>query len=247
MGEWGRMRVATVRRAPGGHDFVVDRRGRVRRVEKRSGGWAGALMTAAAALGIALTPMPGSDETLIAAGAQAVRNAAEMIRARSPGLRARADLIKTKFERAARPRVARALPRVRGPAPPRPLALLAPPPAPLPVVFNGPDLAPAFPEFLAGPAPVLEEAAPCPCRFGYIPPIPGGGFIVGIGGGGGGGGGVIPPPPGVPEPPDWAAMILGFVLLGSAWRRRRMILAKLRQIPRLFHVRVPLLAYARAR
>lgn len=236
------MRAHSVRRAPAGHDFVVDTRGRVRPAGARAHRLTGAALAGAAALGLALTPMPGSDVSLIAAGAQAVRNAADYIRARSPGLRTRADLVKTKHP-VARPRVARALPRVRAPAPP---ALLTPPPAPLPLVFDSADLAPLGQPIFAGPTPALAEEFPCNCLFSYVPPIGGGGGLV-IGGGGG----VVPPPPppppAVPEPPDWVAMILGFVLLGSAWRRRRLILEKLRQIPRLFHERLLLLAYAGAK
>jgi len=71
---------------------------------------------------------------------------------------------------------------------------------------------------------------------GFVPGLPGGGFVGGgwfIGGGGGfigggGGGGVLPGTPGVPvvtapvpEPATWVSMILGFAVVGGSLRRSR--------------------------
>jgi hypothetical protein len=41
-------------------------------------------------------------------------------------------------------------------------------------------------------------------------------------------------------------MILGFAFLGTAWRRRRELLRMVRELPRLFHERLLLLAYVRS-
>lgn len=53
--------------------------------------------------------------------------------------------------------------------------------------------------------------------------VPGGGGVI-PGGGGGGGGGTnpgTPPTTSVPEPSTWAMLILGFLSIGAAMRRRR--------------------------
>jgi uncharacterized membrane protein YbhN (UPF0104 family) len=226
-------------------DFIVDSRGGIRRAKGLSGL---AMISLAAAAGVAtFTAGSSSGDALIASSRAAVRSAADLIRARSPGLRSRAHLIKTKFERPM-PRIARAAPRLRRPAPA--IAALAPPPIPTPLFFDSPDLAPAFPALLAGPVPILEDVGGLPCCFNlFNPPISTvGGFAIG---GFGGGGGVVPPigggggtPPGVPEPSSWGMMILGFSLLGTAWRRRRKLVKRLPGMPQLFRIRLPLLAYA---
>jgi hypothetical protein len=179
-------------------------------------------------------------EILIASAQAAVRSAAELIRKRSPGIRTSAHLIKIKHPRvaAARPRpVARAKPRLRAPAAGLP-AFLAPPPAATPLAFADTPFAPGFVPVGAFPAGPIEEPFPCGCGFVYIPPWVGGGGGIVIGGGGGGPNPPPPPPPppGVPEPQNWALMILGFGTIGTVWRRRRTIIAAIRQIP--------LLAYA---
>lgn len=226
-------------------DFVVDGRGRARvqagkPFRRMAFGLAAATMLAGSAAA------PGVSDALIAATQAAAQSAADLIRARSPGLRTRAHLIKTKLEKAVT-RQARAAPRVRRPAPPPPLV---PPPPETPLVFDSPALATAFAAPVVGPInfapPVIAGAC---CLVGFNPPMT---TVGGIAFGPGGGGGTIPtpggggdtPPPGVPEPSTWAAMILGFLLIGSAWRRRRVLLARLRQIPLLFYR--PLLLLARA-
>jgi hypothetical protein len=234
------MRVLFARRSKDAHTIVVDSHGRAR----PAGVGAGSLkiygLAAAGAL-IAIAPMTGPGEALIASGRAAAQSAADFIRARSPGLRTQADLVKTKVRRAQpAQRTARALPRVRRPAGQPAVALLAPPP--LPLAFDSAPLAPAFQPVVLGPVPPLEYVGGVPCCFaGFNPPLTtSGGFPIG-----GGGGGPGPPPPGVPEPSAWTMMILGFTFLGTAWRRRRMLLKLVRELPRLFHERMLLLAYAR--
>jgi hypothetical protein len=234
------MRVVFWRRQKGGHDFTVDRRGRVRAAEKGGVGAKAAALMAAGAL-MAVAPGTGPGKALIASGRVALQSAADFIRARSPGLRQRADLINTKHPR----RVARAAPRVRRPAGTPALALVAAPPPPVPLVFDNTPFAPAFPPLFAGPVPAIEEAQAVPCCFArFNPPLTtAGGFV--IGGGGGGGGGTGTHPTGVPEPSTWALMILGFGVIGTAWRRRRALLKLVKDLPRLFHERLLLLTYAR--
>lgn len=237
------MRVFYARPPKGAHGFIVDSRGRARLAR------AGIVTPKAAALAagcalLAIAPQYGPGERLVASAQAAMQSAADYIRARSPGQRRHAHLVKTKHPRAAPKRAAHAAPRHRAPAPPpAALALITPPPPALPLSFADAALVPAYPPVFAGYVPVLPETPRVPCCFaGFNPPI--GTGIGGIIGGGGGGPG--PPPPGVPEPSRWALMILGFGLIGSAWRRRRVLLQAVRALPRLMHQRMLLLAYARA-
>jgi hypothetical protein len=171
-------------------------------------------------------------EGLLNAGVAAARNAVNVMEERSPGERTQASMTKGK-PRIDVDRVARALPRIRdaraSAAPPAtvqalPGAVAAPP-------------AEALPGFVA-PAAVAGPVG--------LADAPGGGFIGGPGGfflppgGGGGGGGIIVPPARpteetpvtppvtppvgtapVPEPANWAMMILGFAVAGAAARRQR--------------------------
>jgi hypothetical protein len=242
------MRRSFASRSSARPDFVVDKHGYARPAKRAGAAALLGLAGAGSLAAVALAPGTEAGDALIASSRAAVRSATDLIRARSPGIRSRAYLIKTKFERPA-PRTAPALPRLRPPAPA--VAELAPPPAPTPLFFESPDLAPAFPALFAGPLPIFDTAAGVPCCFTlFNPPLSTiGGF--GIGGFGGGGGGVVAPigggggpPPGVPEPASWTMMILGFGAIGTAWRRRRKLLGTLGRIPLLFHVQVPLIAYA---
>jgi hypothetical protein len=236
------MRVLFARHSKHAHAIVVDGRGRAR----LTGPGAGSLKTyglAAACALIAIAPMTGPGEALVASGRAAAQNAADFIRSRSPGLRTRADLVKTKVRRAQRARpVAHAAPRRRAAARPT-VAFLAPPPPAVPLAFASAPLVPPFQPVYAGPVPLFEEAGAVPCCFaGFNPPLaPIGGIIIGGGGGGPG----PPPPPGVPEPSAWTMMILGFAFLGAVWRRRRLPLHLMRELRRLFHERMLLLAHAR--
>ncbi|WP_232328863.1 MULTISPECIES: PEPxxWA-CTERM sorting domain-containing protein [Sphingomonas] len=237
------MRVGYARPPKGGHSLVVDSRGRARLaraaiVSPKAMGFA-----AACAL-LAIAPETGPGARLLASGQSAVKSAADYIRARSPGVRQRADLVKVKHPRAAVRPVARAAPRYRRPAP---RALLAPPPPAVPLTFDTAALAPVYQPVFAGP-PLLFAETPggVPCCFEtFNPPLTtvGGGFT--IGGGGGGPGGTVPTPPAVPEPSTWMLMILGFGAIGVAWRRRRALLRAVQALPRLVHRRMLLLTDAR--
>lgn len=240
------MRLISTMPSPARPDFVVDEQGRARALKGRPFKRA-ALGLAAATMVAGSASAPGVSEAVVAATQAVAKSAADLIRARSPGLRTRAHLIKTKPERAA-PRQARAKPRVRQPVAAPATALLAPLPPAVPLVFDSPAPAIAFAAPQAGPIAFIPPAgAPC-CLATINPPMTTvGGYVFGPGGGGTipppGGGGETPPPA-VPEPSTWAAMILGFVLIGSAWRRRRVLIARLRQIPLLFYRPVLLLARA---
>ena len=233
-------------------DFTVDRKGRARAGKaRRSPLWTFALIGSA---GVALTsPQLAVGEALFASGRAAaqggeillasaraaVQSAADLIRSRSPGVRSAAHLIKIKH---ARPRpVARAKPRLRAPAVPPAFT----PPAALPLAFADTPIVPAWQPVSAFPVGPIAKTPTCLCNFGYIPPVFGGGGVI-IGGGGGGPHPPPPPPPppGVPEPDSWGMMILGFAVIGTAWRRRRAILAAILRIPLLSYTSRRLLGYA---
>jgi hypothetical protein len=234
------MRVFFARPPKGVQGIIVDSRGRAR-LARTAIVTPKAIGLAAACALLAVAPETGPGARLIAAGQSAAKSAADYIRARSPGLRTRAELIKIKHPYARPKRTARALPRHRRPAAPPP-ALIAPPPA-LPLAFDSTPFAPAYQPVFAGPVPIFGERPGVPCCFeGFNPPLTT--AVGGIFGGGGGGPG--PPPPAVPEPSAWALMILGFGIVGTAWRRRRALLQVVRALPRLTHQRMLLLAYARA-
>lgn len=176
------------------------------------------------AIGVAALTLVGgaADGGRLATSVASAVGMDDVLAGRSPGQRLWAELTKGKAAAAPRPdRQARALPRVRNPAPAstRPAAAVTSPPD----IF-GPsvlDASPVPPLFAGGLPP-----EPVPTGFyggpSFIPaPGIGGG---GIGGGGGGGGGGDLPPgeiPGVPEPATWLLMILGFGALGFRLRERR--------------------------
>jgi hypothetical protein len=237
------MRVAYARPPKGAHGFIVDSRGRARMARAAIVSPKAVGLVAACAL-LAVAPETGPGARLLASGQAAVKSAADYIRARSPGHRQRAELVKIKHPRPAAKRVAHAAPKRRRPASPRPL--LAPPPPALPLSFDTAALAPVYqPVFAAFPPAVPEGAVPC-CFETFNPPLTtvGGGFT--IGGGGGGPGGTVPGTPGIPEPSTWTMMILGFGAIGAAWRRRRVLVRAALALPLLMHRRMLLLAYARA-
>jgi hypothetical protein len=152
-----------------------------------------------------------------------------LMKDRSPGERTTAELTKSKNLR-----VAAVIPRQRALAK---------------VQKAAPAEAPAE-EFLEALAPPLTQTAELPGIFvpmdlvqplSTIPPE-GGGPVITIPGGPGGPGvfppggnttpTVVPPPaappevPAVPEPSTWLSMLLGFGLLGSAFRLRRQVIAR---------------------
>jgi hypothetical protein len=234
------MRVFFARPPKGVQGIIVDSRGRAR-LARTAIVTPKAIGLAAACALLAVAPETGPGARLIAAGQSAAKSAADYIRARSPGLRTRAELFKIKHPYARPKRTARALPRHRRPAAPPP-ALIAPPPS---RTFAGstPTYAPPEQPAYAGPLTGWGQRPGVPCCFeGFNPPLTT--AVGGIFGGGGGGPG--PPPPAVPEPSAWALMILGFGIVGTAWRRRRALLQVVRALPRLTHQRMLLLAYARA-
>ena len=240
------MSFRVARRAAVRADFVVDRHGRVRAMRQRPGRAAMLVVGTAAAL-VAAPLQPWRGEALIATVRAAVRSAADLIRARSPGLRARADLVKTKAAPKPVPRIARAAPRLhRAAAAP---VLLAPPPPRTPLAFDAAPLTSPFVAPTTGPVPEFASVNEGSCCLPTInPPMTTvGGSVFGPGGTGtvpGGGN----PPPGIPEPSNWATMILGFALLGAIWRRRRLIVERLREIPlRLFYTPVRRLVHAVAK
>lgn len=233
------MRVFFARPSKGGLHFIVDSRGRARLSEAGIVGTKAAGLAAACAL-LAVAPETGPGAQLIAAGQSVVKSAADYIRARSPGVRSRADLIKTKHPRVAPRRIVRAAPRPHRPAPALPV--LVPPPPPVPLLFESAELAPGFGPVFAGPVPVFGERPAVPCCFeGFNPPL-----TTAVGGIFGGGGGPGPPPPSVPEPSAWALMILGFGIVGAAWRRRRALIRIARALPLLCCRHVLLLRDVRA-
>lgn len=231
-------------------DYFVDSRGRALNAAqaRRSPLWTFALVGLA---GVALTSpelavgeallasgraAAHGGEVLIASARAAVESAAELIRKRSPGIRTKAQLVKIKHARVAQARpgpTQRAKPRLRAPIETPPF--LAPPDR-VPLAFADQPYTPGilpvggFPDF-----PITGGGAPCYCAFGFIPPV--------FGGGGGGGLVLFPPegenpnppvqPPGIPEPQSWALMILGFGAVGTAWRKRRSLVAAILSIPRL--------------
>ena len=250
------MRQAIERRPSGRRraDYIVDSQGQAlnARQARRSPLWTFALVGLA---GVALTSpelaigeavlasgraAAHGSEVLVASARAAVESAAELLRKRSPGKRTSAHLIKTKRQYAqARPGpTQRAKPRLRAPIPPPPF--YAPPDA-VPLAFADQPYVPGFLPIGGFPTyPVVGggEGAPCYCAFGFIPPF--------FGGGGGlvltpPGGGENPnppnppppPPPGIPEPQNWAMMILGFGAVGTIWRKRRSLVAAIKGIPRI--------------
>lgn len=167
-----------------------------------------------------------ADGGRIAASVASAVGVDDVLAGRSPGQRLWADVTKGKPAAAALPRPerqARALPRVRNPAPQaRPAAAVAGPSD-----LFGPgvlDASPVPPLFAGGlpPGPVATGFYGGP-TFLPGPGLGGGGGGIGGGGGGGGGGGDVPPGdiPGVPEPATWLLMIFGFGALGFRLRNRR--------------------------
>jgi hypothetical protein len=153
-----------------------------------------------------------------------VQTVAAMLAERSPGARPEGALANLKHKRQAALHQ-RALPKIRSPyAPPTAYEVLASPPSGPPIV--PPPQAPLFSTIAGGPpiaVPPANGATPGGPPFLSDIPIPGGG----------GGGGVFSPPvtlatpqvpptlvESVPEPASWAMMLLGFVLIGRALRRR---------------------------
>lgn len=239
------MRVSRLRRGPDGlrpHVIIVDGQGRAGSLSRFSLKFkAIALALPAFALAVPVIGVGNGSNgsigySMVMAARATITRAADLIRSRSPGTRTSAHLIKTK--KAAPPhRVARALPRVRGPAPVP--ALLTPPPPALPLQFSEfpvPDL-----PIVPFDTPILTaEASPCPCDFAFIPPMLGGGGVVF----GPGPGGTIPippinppvtPPVGVPEPSSWVYLIMGFVVIGNAVRRRKQLISLIKNIPLLVY------------
>jgi hypothetical protein len=170
---------------------------------------------------------PVADRVINGIGRQAseaAKTVASLFEARSPGERLAGALASLKQKR--QPLLhERALPKVRRPLSPL-AAIVAAPPPPIATV-------PVF-EAVGGPkpgGPGVPVALTTPPGGGPVvfpfTPLPGGG------------GGVILPPPttitpppgppivpttptpsGVPEPGSWAMMLLGFVLIGGALRRK---------------------------
>jgi hypothetical protein len=162
----------------------------------------------------------------IGQGFNQLETVAGMLAGRSPGERAQGALASLKHKRV--PVLhQRALPKVRrSAAPATPLAnIVAPPAATVPVV--PPVAAPLF-NSVTAPPPVVSSLAAAPATiFPGFSPLPGGGFIVPPG--------VtqvtppvtppvttpqVPPVAAVPEPGSWAMMLLGFVMMAVAIRRR---------------------------
>lgn len=213
-------------------DFVVDKRGRVRTaatvktgIVKAGIAKAGAVVACGALLMTGTVREAGEQALAVAQTARA--NVVDLIERRSPGLRRWVSLSDSKKGVRARP-VYRPTPRPRPIATaPRRFEVLAPPPPAVPIRFDTAEIA-AGPITLAGIVPnlpPLEEG--CLCQWAYVPPTNlGGGLVIGIGGGGAGGTLPGPPtvrPPAVPEAETWAMMIMGFAIMGTLWRRRRII------------------------
>jgi hypothetical protein len=216
-------------------DFVVDRRGRVRtsaavKAGVVKAGTAKAAATIAACSALVLSgAVQDAGERAVAIAQSAKASVADLINRRSPGLRRWVTLADSK-KRARAPRVYRPAPRPRQTAlPKKSFQLLAPPPPAVPIRFDTGEIAPG-PVLLAGILPnFIPPDEGCLCDWAYIPPSAfGGGLVIGIGGGGGGG--ILPPgpgpgprPPAIPEAQTWAMMIAGFAIMGTLWRRRRVI------------------------
>jgi hypothetical protein len=143
-----------------------------------------------------------------------------MLAERSPGARPEGALVNLKHKRQAVLHE-RALPKIRSPyAPPTAYEALATPPPSPPII---PPQAPLF-SALGRPVPIPVANGAAPGGPPVLSEIPAPG--------GGGGGGVFSPPVtlatpqapplavSVPEPASWAMMLLGFVLMGRALRRR---------------------------
>lgn len=180
-------------------DFIVDRRGRTRSAPAKPARkrlWH--VFGAGAALAIA-APTGSLGESVRTLSLSAAASARDIIAARSPGKRTRAEMGKGKFVRATpkpvtRPVVRRPLVVARPPAPvPR---LLVPPPQQLPLVFADRPFEPGPPDFASlAPGPIGADQA-CLCNYPLLERPAGGGFVALLGPGGGGGGGFVPPPPG---------------------------------------------------
>lgn len=219
-------------------DIIVDPQGRARpRSRLRRSPLLGVVLAGTAGVALLTPGIPEAlfasgraaahgSQVLVASARAAVESAADLLRGRSPGARTGAQLTKVKKAKrlAHSGPVARAKPRLR--APQALPAMLAPPATPL--AFDDKPIALAFAPAPAFPGVPIEGPAGTCCSIPLVPPLtPGGGVV--IGGGGGGGKPPPPPPPGVPEPQNWALMILGFGLIGTAWRRRRGITAAAQQ------------------
>ena len=155
-------------------------------------------------------------------GVQAAERLMAMLDARSPGERAAGALTQTKLRLASSPRKN---------TPVKPQPPVTPPIEELARIIN--PVPPALPVDVVPPIlppPAAAEIIPPASLLASAPP----GFSSGIIGGGGGfvappGSSApptseVPPPPvtsAVPEPGTWAMMLLGFAMIGSATRRRK--------------------------
>jgi hypothetical protein len=186
-----------------------------------------AILTGLIALGAAVSFAGYSNQHMATALAdtigQAAKSVASMFAGRSPGHRPKGKLASLKHKR---PLLhARVLPKVRHLVPVVPAVLEAPPMTP--------------PDF--GPVPVYNVVAGFPEAPIIVgPPVPYGPPILPEIPPPGGGGGFFPPPiitqqvppppppPAVPEPASWATMLLGFAAIGTAFRRRRTSMVRVR-------------------
>jgi hypothetical protein len=240
------------RRAGRAVDFLVDPRGRVQPATWLSLNAMPLKAGVAALAAAALVPPSDLNSGVREAGSVVWTQAAAAFDGRSPGIRRIREYVKGQRARPA----ARAKPPVRAiarpPARPRravastrpPVAGAIVPPADLPIAFDESPLLPGPDNtVLLANLPPVEQFAEV-----IVPDLPGPKGFVFIGGPptgtvpvppiGPGTPPINPPgPPGIPEPSSWATMILGFLMLGWAWRRRRVILRV------LTHVAVPLLSW----
>jgi len=183
----------------------------------------------AAALSMAALSIPGLGKSVhegIDKGLHGVQTVAAMLAERSPGTRGVGELALLKHKRQAALHE-RALPKIRGPyTPPTAYQALSSPP---PVALVTPPQAPLFATVAGRPPEVIPPVGGAP-GGSFGPPV-----FAGIPSPGGGGeGGSFTPPivttvtplapvtlaAPVPEPASWGMMLLGFGLMGAAFRRR---------------------------
>lgn len=198
----------------------------------RRNGAIGAVAGLAAALSIAAAWNPEVARA-VDDGVHHIKTVAEMLSARSPGHRPKGALAKLKQLKhkrmAAAPLGRHIIPPVAG--------LLGASGVPaVPVIIPAPVAPPLYNVVAGGPPVPLPPPIISPGGAGGG----GGGGVIGppifspIPTPGGGGGGVVPPPiitlavpppvvtSAVPEPASWAMMLLGFAMLGSALRRKKL-------------------------
>jgi hypothetical protein len=198
---------------------------------RRSAGAVGGV-AALAALSVATLSRPDLARAIgegVGDGIHGVQTVAAMLADRSPGERPDGALASLKPKRQAAVHQ-RALPKVRGPAPPPSpyQALVSTPPSP---VVALPPETPLYNVVAGGPAVITPAATGggggTPPGLSQVP-LPGGG----------GGGFISPPGPAatpdipatpvtpltpvtpVPEPATWAMMLVGFAFIGRALRRK---------------------------